>query len=127
VIASADHRNDRGGEIDPDRLPRADDFADMRRAYATVAPDPDHFEIFAQRTAGMVHDFAGWADEDLRGVEVPVLIVIGDTDFILVPNAAEAADLLPRSQLAVLPGTTHIGLIRSELLVPILEGFLGEP
>jgi hypothetical protein len=48
-------------------------------------------------------------------------------DFILVPNAAEAADLLPRSQLAVLPGTTHIGLIRSEILVPVLEGFLGEP
>lgn len=124
VIASADHRNDRGGEIDPDRLPTPDDFAEMRDAYAAVAPDPGHFEAFAQRTSGMVRDCTGWSDDQLRAVEVPVLIVIGDTDFILVPNAAEAAELLPRSQLAVLPGTTHIGVTRSELLVPVLEGFL---
>ena len=124
VIASADHRNDRGGEIDPDRLPKAEDFAAMRRAYAAVAPDPDHFDVFAQRTAGLVRDFGGWSDDQLRAVEVPVLLIIGDTDFILVPNAAEAADLLPRSQLAVLPGTTHMGLTRSPLLLPLLEGFL---
>lgn len=127
VIASADHRNDRGGEIDPDRLPTADDFAAMRDSYAAVAPDPGHFDVFARRASEMVRDCPGWSDEQLRGVEVPVLIVIGDTDFILVPNAAEAVELLPRSQLAVLPGTTHIGVTRSELLVPILEGYLNEP
>ena len=126
VVASADHRNDRGGEIDPARLPTADDFAAMRNAYAAVAPDPDHFEIFAQRASGMVRDFGGWTDEQLRGVDRPVLLMIGDTDFILVPNVAEAADLLPRSQLAVLPATTHMGLIHSELLVPLVEGFLLE-
>ncbi|HEX4540258.1 MAG TPA: alpha/beta fold hydrolase [Acidimicrobiales bacterium] len=34
VVASADHRNDRGGEVDPDRLPTEADFAGMRDAYA---------------------------------------------------------------------------------------------
>lgn len=124
VVASADHRNDRGGEIDPDRMPTSDDFAAMRDAYVAVAPNPGHFQAFAQRTSEMVHHFAGWSDDQLKAVEAPVLILIGDTDFILVPNAAEAADLLPRAQLAVLPGTTHIGVVRSELLVPVLEQFL---
>ena len=54
-----------------------------------------------------------------------MLILVGDTDFILVENAAMAMRLLPQGQLAVLPGTTHMGLIRSVLLAPIIEAFLG--
>jgi len=124
VVASADHRNDRGGEIYPERLPTEADFAAMRDAYTAVAPDPAGFEGFAEKLAALVHGFAGWTDEQIRAIEVPVLVLIGDTDFILVPNAAEAADLLPRGQLAVLPGTTHLDLTRNELLTPVVESFL---
>jgi hypothetical protein len=52
---------------------------------------------------------AGWTDDQLRNVQLPVLILVGDTDFIHVENAAEAVRLLPQGQLAVLPGTTHMG------------------
>jgi pimeloyl-ACP methyl ester carboxylesterase len=124
VVASADHRNDRGGEIKPERLPTDADFAAMRNAYAAVAPDPAHFEAFAEKAVALVHGFAGWTDDQLRAIEVPVLVLIGDTDFILVPNAAEAAELLPHGQLAVLPGTTHLDLTRSELVTPVVEWFL---
>ena len=110
VVASADHRNDRGGESHPERLPTEADFAAMREAYAAVAPDPAHFDAFAEKAVALVHGFAGWTDDQLRAIEVPVLVLIGDKDFILVPNAAEAAELLPHGQLAVLPGTTHLGL-----------------
>ncbi len=124
VVASADHRNDRGGEIEPDRLPTEADFAAMREAYAAVAPDPSHFEATIAKTAALVHGFGGWADEQLRAVEVPVLVLIGDTDFILVPNAAKAAELMPHGQLAVLPGTTHMDISRSALVAPVVEAFL---
>lgn len=124
VVASADHRNDRGGEVHPDRLPTEADFAAMRDAYASVAPDPSHFEAFVEKTVGLVHGFAGWTDDQLRGIEVPVLVLIGDTDFILVPNAAEAAELLPYGQLAVLPATTHMGLTGNELVPAVVEAFL---
>jgi len=124
VVASADHRNDRGGEVYPERLPTEADFASMRDAYAAVAPDPSHFEEFAEKTAAMVGGFEGWSDDQLRGIEAPVLVLIGDTDFILVPNAVEAAELLPHGQLGVLPGTTHMDMIRSELVAPIVEAFL---
>lgn len=124
VVASADHHNDRGGEIHPERLPTEADFAAMRDAYAAVAPDPAAFDSFAPKVAALVQGFAGWTDAQIRAIEVPVLVLIGDTDFILVPNAAEAADLLPRGQLAVLPGTTHVDLTRSELVAPVVESFL---
>ncbi len=46
-----------------------------------------------------------------------------DTDFILVPDAAEAVELLPHGQLAVLPGTKHMDMTRSELVAPVVEAF----
>lgn len=124
VVASADYRNDRLGEIDAERLPTEEDFAAMRDAYTAVAPDPTHFEEFMKRLEVLVHGFDGWTDDDLRGIAVPVLVLIGDTDFILVPNAVEAVELLPQGRLAVLPATTHMHMTRSELVAPIVESFL---
>jgi pimeloyl-ACP methyl ester carboxylesterase len=71
-----------------------------------------------------VQSFTGWTDDQLRDVRLPVLILVGDTDFIHVENAAEAMRLLPQGQLAVLPGTTHMDLTRSTLLAPVIEAFL---
>jgi len=125
VVASADHRNHRGGEVRPERLPTEADFAAMRDAYAAVAPDPARFEAFAEKTVALIHGFGGWTDDQLRAIEVPVLVLIGDTDFILVPDAADAAELLPHGQLAVLPQTTHMDMTHSELVAIVVEAFLG--
>lgn len=124
VVASADHHNHRGGEAYPERLPTMEDFAAMRAAYAAVAPDPGHFEALLERAATMVRDFPGWTEDQIRAIEVPVLVMIGDRDFILVPDAADALSLLPTGQLAVLPGTTHVGVSRSELVPVLVEAFL---
>jgi pimeloyl-ACP methyl ester carboxylesterase len=124
IVASADYRNHRGGEARPERLPTEADFVMMRAAYDAVAPDPAHFEVFAEKAVALVHGFDGWTDDQLRGIDVPVLVLIGDTDFILVADAAEAAELLPHGQLAVLPGTTHMDMTRSELVPPVVDAFL---
>lgn len=124
VVASADHRNERGGEAHPERLPTEADFTAIREAYSAVAPDRAHFEVVAKSVPAMVGACRGWSDEQLRCIELPVLILIGDTDFILVADAAASVELLPYGQLAVLPGTTHMGIIRSELIVPLVERFL---
>ncbi|MGW3867432.1 alpha/beta fold hydrolase [Streptomyces sp. NPDC005047] len=43
-----------------------------------------------------------------------------------VEHAAEMRELIPDARLAVLPGTTHMTLMRrTALLVPLLEEFLG--
>ena len=59
IVTSADYRNDRGGEVHPERLPTEADFAAMRDAYAAVAPDPDHFDAFVEKTVALVHGFGG--------------------------------------------------------------------
>lgn len=127
IVASVDARRPPGRESAPvgdDRMPTPADFQAMRDAYVATAPDPDAFDAVAQKTSGLVQSFTGWTDDQLRDVQVPVLILVGDTDFIHVENAAEAMRLLPQGQLAVLPGTTHMDLTRSTLLAPVIEAFL---
>jgi pimeloyl-ACP methyl ester carboxylesterase len=127
VVASSDPYRPpgrEGGPPDPDRMPTEADFQAMRDAYDAVAPDPAHFEEFAGRMTTMVHSFAGWTDE-LRSLDVPTLLVYGDRDFTPLADVVELVELLPDAQLAVLPGTTHVGLPREhEAVVATVTRFL---
>jgi pimeloyl-ACP methyl ester carboxylesterase len=81
----------------------------MRDAYEAVAPDPANFGEFAARTEALVHEFPGWTGE-LRSLRLPTLLIFGDRDFSPLPDVVEMFELLPDAQLAVLPGTTHVGV-----------------
>jgi pimeloyl-ACP methyl ester carboxylesterase len=129
AVASADYRS---RETAPDEvagpMPTDSDFQAMRDAYAAVAPDPMHFDALAEKVSTMVNeDFVGWTADELRAVQSPMLVLVGDNDFIRVSDAAEAVELVPHGQLAVLPGTTHMDMTRSPqrilaVLVPFLDG-----
>jgi pimeloyl-ACP methyl ester carboxylesterase len=107
------------------RMPTPEEFAEMEQEYRRVAPDPDHWEAFGERLNGVVHGAPGWSADDMRRIAAPVLLVIGDTDFVRIEHAAEMLELIPDAQLAVLPRTRHTELmLRTEVLVPLLEGFL---
>ncbi len=95
------------------RMPTPADFQAMRDAYAAVAPDPSHFEAFAAKAGAMVHSFPGFQPEDLESVTAPTLLIFGDTDFVPFADAQEMFELIPDAQLAILPGTTHMGITRS--------------
>ncbi|GHD06805.1 oxidoreductase [Streptomyces violarus] len=108
------------------RLPSEADFQEMADAYAAVAPDPGHFQDFMDKCGNAAHTPLPWTADDLRGLTAPTLVVIGDTDFVRAEHAAEMRDLIPDARLAVLPDTTHMALMRrKELLLPMLEEFLG--
>lgn len=109
------------------RLPTEADFEAMHAAYRAVAPDPEGFFPFLERLQPVVHGFAGWTDDELRDISSPVLLVVGDHDFIRLEHIVEVHALIPGAQLAVLPGTTHVGVIRRiDLLLPMVEAFLSE-
>ncbi len=108
------------------RMPTAEDFRQMREAYAQVAPDPDHFEAFAAKCSRVANNQKGWTEEELGGMAAPTLLVFGDHDFIRLEHAVRMHELIPGAQLAVLPGTTHMGVLRrSALIRPLIEEFLG--
>jgi pimeloyl-ACP methyl ester carboxylesterase len=106
-------------------MPTQQDFADMQEAYTRLSPHPDRFMDFLGTLSASNADLKGWSDEQLAAITAPVLSVIGDHDFTTVEHGALMLALIPGSQLAVLPGTTHMQATRRpELLLPLLAGFL---
>jgi pimeloyl-ACP methyl ester carboxylesterase len=107
------------------RMPTEQDFADMAAAYAAVAPHPERFEDLPARSMTSLNGWDGWTDEQLAGITAPMLLVIGDHDFTTTAHGAVMHELIPGSQLAILPGTTHMQAPRrADLLVPMLTEFL---
>ena len=109
------------------RMPTAEDFRQMRDAYERLAPDPGHFEAFAAKASQAVANMKGWTADQLGGITAPTLLVFGDHDFIRLEHAVEMHGLIPGAQLAVLPGTTHMGVMRrADLIRPLVREFLAE-
>jgi pimeloyl-ACP methyl ester carboxylesterase len=107
------------------RMPTQQDFADFHAAYQRLSPHPEHFTEFLAMLSQSNADTRGWSDEQLAGITAPVLLVLGDRDFTTVDHGALMLALIPGSQLAVLPDTTHMQVTRrADLLLPMLTRFL---
>jgi pimeloyl-ACP methyl ester carboxylesterase len=108
------------------RMPTQQDFEDFRDAYRRLSPHPEHFEDFLAMLSTSMADTQGWSDAQLAGISAPTLLVLGDRDFTTVEHGALMQQLIPGSQLAVLPDTTHMEVTRKpDLLLPVLRRFLG--
>jgi pimeloyl-ACP methyl ester carboxylesterase len=107
------------------RMPTQRDFLDFEEAYKRLSPHPDHFDDFLAMLSQSDADTRGWSDEQLATITAPTLLVLGDRDFTTVEHGALMQQLIPGSQLAVLPDTPHMQVTRrSDLLLPMLERFL---
>ncbi|GJF33508.1 alpha/beta hydrolase [Kitasatospora sp. NE20-6] len=110
------------------RMPTAREFEAMRDAYLATAPHPEHFEEFAAKASAAVDAFGGWPADALRGLAAPTLLIVGDHDLVRLEHAVEMYELVPDARLAVLPRTSHLGVAqRTDLLLPLLNGFLPGP
>ena len=104
--------------------------------YLRIAPDPGHFAAFFAKKNQMDRNIKDMPAETIAAIKAPVLIIIGDSDLVRPEHAVEMFRLLgggvfgdmspmPASQLAILPGTTHVSLAsRAELLLAIIRPFL---
>jgi pimeloyl-ACP methyl ester carboxylesterase len=107
------------------RMPTAEDFEQMRAAYQRVAPDPGHFDEFRAHT-GQAAGSMSWTPAELGRIGAPMLLIFGDHDFITLEHAVEMSELISGAQLAVLPGATHMDVLRRpDLMIPLIQGFLG--
>ena len=115
------------------------DGTPWRAAYDRTAPDPAAFPIMFAKVAQLDMTPYAWPPEAIQAITAPTLIIIGDSDGTRPEHAVEmfrlrgggvCGDLaaLPASQLAILPGTTHIGMLdRAAWLAAIIPPFLDAP
>lgn len=107
--------------------------------YLRLSPNPEKFDMLVRKMIELDLNLPELTADDIRGMKVPALLIIGDSDIIRPAHVVEMFLLLgggvigemagmPNSQLAVLPGTPHSTLMeRDDLLVPIINGFLDAP
>ena len=109
--------------------------------YLRLAPNPGDFPRLVEKLVALDSTPFAWLEEDIRAIGAPTMVVLGDSDLVRLEHAVALFHLLgggvmgdfgglPKSQLAVLPGTTHYlppgsGLLdRSDWLLAMIAPFL---
>jgi pimeloyl-ACP methyl ester carboxylesterase len=105
--------------------------------YLRQNPHPENFSLLVEKVKDMVRHTKEVTPEQVRAVTAPVLTIMGDSDIFRPEHAVEIFRLtgggvngditgLPNSQLAILPGTTHVtSVYQRELLTTMVPAFLG--
>ncbi|QSQ17686.1 alpha/beta fold hydrolase [Myxococcus landrumensis] len=111
----------------------------FQKEYARVAPQPENWAALIEKVKQLDTTFVGWPAEEVRGIQAPSLLMIGDADITRPEHTVEmfrllgggvAGDVhgLPRARLAVFPGTTHVTLVgRVDWLLSMVSEFFDAP
>lgn len=148
VLASVSYTSDGAQpelhEMAPSITPETFAGSPMEAAYKEVAPNPEDFPRLVEKMKRLDTTPFAWPEEDVRGIEAPTMIVVGDADVVRLEHAVEMFRLLgggamgdlsgfSKAQLAVLPGTSHFvppgsGMMdRAEWLLAMVPAFLDGP
>jgi pimeloyl-ACP methyl ester carboxylesterase len=108
--------------------------------YLRIAPRPEDFAVLFEKKTQMDRELEDFSPETISAITAPTLLILGDSDLVRPEHAVEMFRLLgggvfgdtpaglPASQLAVLPGTSHVTLVdRGDLLLGIIPPFLDAP
>ncbi|MGN6486764.1 MAG: alpha/beta fold hydrolase [Devosia sp.] len=121
------------GSISYDALPEG--FADMVRTitpelfentpfaaeYKRLSKTPENFPILVEKLKQLDLTPFSWSEAEFAKIDVPSLLIFGDADVVKVEHIAKMHQLLggltdgdtnglPKTQLLVLPGTSHINV-----------------
>jgi pimeloyl-ACP methyl ester carboxylesterase len=148
VVASAGFASDgmhaEAIEMFPSITPELFAGSPIEAEYLRLAPNPGDFPQLVEKLTELDSTEFAWSKDDIRAITAPTLVVLGDSDVVRLEHAVELFGLLgggvmgdlaglPRSQLAVLPGTTHFmppgsGLLdRADWLLAMIRRFLDAP
>jgi pimeloyl-ACP methyl ester carboxylesterase len=109
----------------------------MYISYAAVAPRPQDFPRLLDRMGELMRTSYDWL-EDLKTLQMPVMLLYGDSDMIRPEHIVRAYQLLgggqrdagwmrehmSKNRLAILPNLTHYEVFMSPALVPTVMPFL---
>ncbi|MDX6333859.1 MAG: hypothetical protein QOG05_1199 [Streptosporangiaceae bacterium] len=109
----------------------------FEQEYRALAPDPGNWPGLLAKVQAM--ELPEITQQAVSAISVPILLIIGDSDIVTPEHAVAMFRLLgggvlgdlapmPPSRLAVLPGTSHIGVTgRGDMLMTMIPPFLDAP
>ncbi|WP_316812955.1 alpha/beta hydrolase [Pedobacter heparinus] len=107
----------------------------LEKQYDSLGNDPKHFPEYVKKVISIDLKPYDWSKE-VKNSKAPLFMAIGDADGVRYEHALELfrakgggkmGDIhgLPKSRLAIIPGTTHIGMMqRTDWLIPMINDFL---
>ncbi|TGN17371.1 alpha/beta fold hydrolase [Leptospira idonii] len=108
----------------------------LKVGYRKVAADPNGLQVMHDRDAKRMVHFKDIPEEQIKSIQTPTLIIIGDKDVITPEHAIELHRQIANSELAIIPGVhgEYMGEIttirpdfqETDLVVPMIEKFLNK-
>jgi pimeloyl-ACP methyl ester carboxylesterase len=107
----------------------------IEEQYISNGNDPGQFSAWIKKVLSLDTKPHDWTKEVLA-LKIPIFMLIGDADGVQYEHAialykaqggGKMGDMngLPKSRLAILPGTTHIGMIvNADYWIPMVNNFL---
>src|SRR5215204_7781998 len=101
-------------ELDAD----APDMEMFRSMYEAASPDgAEHWPVVVGKMVEMSRTEPDIPMEDLGRIGAPTLVLVGDDDFVPLEHTIELYRAIPNSELAVVPGTSHVHFMEKPSLV----------
>ena len=106
--------------FDPSETPVAEDYARRSPHGAT------HWPKLRERLRHMWLVEPDFSQADVRRINAPTLIIIGDDDIVTPEHAVEMFRTIPDAQLCVIPRARH-GVMPKETILAFLQGGADQP
>ncbi len=102
-----------------DRMtPESPDLAFFRELYEAVTPDGTaHWPVVARKVVEMWRTEPALTAEELAAVTAPTLVLVGDDDLMTFEHTLALYHAVPGSELAVVPGASHLAPLEKPELV----------
>jgi pimeloyl-ACP methyl ester carboxylesterase len=120
----------------PQITPEMFNGSPFKTQYDSLAPKPENFPALVEKLKKLDMKNFNWEKEYVK-IKKPTLLVFGDSDIATIEHISDmfkklggnvAGDMmpLPPVQLAILPGTSHLGIMNQlASLQPMVQNFLG--
>lgn len=112
--------------FDEPPTPYSRDTQFQRASYERVAPNADAWPRLWEKVVNI--QWSGFSREELASITAPMLIMVGDRDFVRVEHAVETFKAIASSELAVIPDAGHFALYSEpERVIPMVQHFFEKP
>lgn len=112
------------------------DNTPLKAEYDRLSPDKNHWREFVTKLLKLDNTPFNLGADNIKAIKSPLLLIKGDNDGVSLDHTTEIYSLfdggvfgditgVPPSQLAILPGMTHVALMmQTQKLVSIIDPYL---
>jgi pimeloyl-ACP methyl ester carboxylesterase len=98
------------------------------RASERLTPKPESSPTTQKKLEDLMEKYPNFTIEQLKQINVPTLIAVGDHDLIALDHTVNLFKSLPQAQLLIVPGATHRVLVEQpDLMNNEIIKFLNTP